>query len=63
VGIVMTYGTRALMAVFVPNMPQAIVPDWYPWAAAIAVGGSLIGAVYPGLKAANQDAIEALAYD
>jgi len=63
VGIAMTYGTREIMAVFVPNMPQAIVPDWYPVAAAIAVGGSLIGAVYPGLKAANQDAIEALAYD
>jgi len=62
-GIAMTYGTRALMAVFVPNMPQAIVPDWYPAAAAIAIGGSLIGAVYPGLKAAQQDAIEALAYD
>jgi putative ABC transport system permease protein len=62
-GILMTYGTRALMAMFVPTMPQAIVPDWYPAAAAIAIGGSLIGAVYPGLKAAQQDAIEALAYD
>ena len=63
VGIGMTYGTRVLMELFVPTMPQAIVPDWYPLAAAIAVGGALIGAVYPGLKAANQDAIEALAYD
>jgi len=25
--------------------------------------GSLVGALYPGLKAAQQDAIEALAYD
>lgn len=62
-GILMTYGTRALMAAFAPNFPQAIVPDWYPWAALIALGGSLIGAIYPGLKAARQDAIEALAYD
>ena len=63
VGILMTYGTRELMEVFAPNFPQAIVPDWYPWAALIALGGSLVGALYPGLKAARQDAIEALAYD
>jgi putative ABC transport system permease protein len=62
-GILMTYGTRELMALFAPNFPQAIVPDWYPWAALIALAGALIGALYPGLKAARQDAIEALAYD
>ena len=31
--------------------------------AAIALGGALLGAIYPGLKAARQDAIEALAYE
>jgi putative ABC transport system permease protein len=62
-GIVMAYGTRALLAQFAPTMPQMIVPEWYPWVTLIAVGGSLVGAVYPGLKAAKQDAIEALAYD
>jgi putative ABC transport system permease protein len=62
-GILMTYGTRGLMAAFAPTMTQVIVPDWYPAAAGIAVVGSLIGAVYPGLRAAKQDAIEALAYD
>jgi putative ABC transport system permease protein len=63
VGILMTYGARALMRVFVPTMTQAIVPDWWPWAVLIAVVGALFGALYPGLKAARQDAIEALAYD
>jgi putative ABC transport system permease protein len=62
-GILMTYGTRWLMAEFVPNMPQAIVPDWWPIAGVIALVGSLVGAAYPGLKAARQDAIQALAYD
>jgi putative ABC transport system permease protein len=62
-GILMSYGTRALMRALVPTMPQAIVPDWWPWAALISLLGSLIGASYPGLKAARQDAIEALAYD
>jgi putative ABC transport system permease protein len=62
-GILMAYGSRALMEVVAPNMPQLIVPDWYPWVTLIAVGGSLVGSIYPGLKAARQDAIEALAYD
>lgn len=62
-GIIMTYGTRFLMAAFVPNMPQEIVPGWYPIALLIALVGALLGAIYPGLKAARQDAIEALAYD
>jgi putative ABC transport system permease protein len=62
-GILMSYGTRALMKVMAPTMTQVIVPDWWPWAALISLVGSLIGALYPGLKAARQDAIEALAYD
>ena len=30
---------------------------------AIALVGAILGAIYPGLKAARQDAIEALAYE
>lgn len=63
VGILMTYGTRALMAIFAASMPQEIVPDWYLPVTAIALAGSIVGALYPGLRAARQDAIEALAYD
>ncbi|MDR3700567.1 MAG: hypothetical protein P4L56_13070 [Candidatus Sulfopaludibacter sp.] len=44
-------------------MIQAVVPDWWPIAAAVSIAGALGGAVYPGLKAARQDAIDALAYD
>jgi putative ABC transport system permease protein len=62
-GILMAYGSREVMRVLAPTMPQLIVPDWWPWTALIALTGSLIGAIYPGLKAARQDAIEALAYD
>lgn len=62
-GILMSYGTRWLMHIFVSTMPMLIVPDWWPIASAIALVGSLIGAIYPGLKAARQDAIEALSYD
>ena len=63
VGIVMTYGTRSLLGIFGPSFPQEIVPDWYPVVTGIALAGSIVGALYPGLRAARQDAIEALAYD
>jgi putative ABC transport system permease protein len=63
IGILFTFGTRFLITTFVPTMTQAIVPDWWPIAAGIALVGSILGAVYPGLKASRQDAIEALTYD
>ncbi len=62
-GILFTFGTRALINAVVPTMTQVIVPDWWPIATGIALGAALLGATYPGLKAARQDAIEALAYD
>jgi putative ABC transport system permease protein len=62
-GILMTYGTKWLIEGTVPSMDQEIVPDWWPIATFIAVVGAMLGATYPGLKAARQDAIEALAYD
>ena len=63
-GILMTYGTRWAIITFVPgSLSQALVPDWWPRAAGIALVGALLGAAYPGLKAARQDAIEALAYE
>ncbi len=39
------------------------VPDWWPKAALIALSGAILGAIYPGLRAARQDAIEALSYE
>ncbi len=62
-GILMSYGAQWLLQAFVPTMPMLIVYTWWPWSAVIALTGSLIGAIYPGLKASKQDAIEALAYD
>ena len=63
-GILFTYGTRwAVMTVVPASLTQTIVPHWWPIASAIAVSGALLGAVYPGLRAANQDAVEALAYE
>jgi putative ABC transport system permease protein len=63
IGILLSYGSRQLMRIFAPTFTQLIVPDWWPYSTAIALIGAIIGAIYPGLKAARQDAIEALSYD
>jgi putative ABC transport system permease protein len=63
-GILLSYGTRFIIHDVVRgSLIQAIVPAWWWRAAAIAIVGAVLGALYPGLKAARQDAIEALAYD
>jgi putative ABC transport system permease protein len=63
-GILLSYVTRIVIHNLVPaSLIQAIVPVWWPIAGAIALCGALLGALGPGLKAARQDAIEALAYD
>lgn len=64
IGIVLTFGTRWIInSVIRGSLIQAIVPGWWPIAAGIAIGGALLGATYPGMKAARQNAIEALAYE
>jgi putative ABC transport system permease protein len=62
-GILLTYGTRWVIMSFPASLTQKVVPDWWPISTAIALGGAMLGAVYPGLKAARQDAIEALTYE
>jgi putative ABC transport system permease protein len=63
-GIVLAYGTRYIITnVIHGSLIQTIVYIWWPIASGIAVVGAILGAIYPGLKAARQDAIEALAYE
>ncbi len=62
-GIALSYGARALLTQFAPNFTTIIVYSWWPRAGLIALLAALIGAIYPGLKAARQDPIEALSYD
>jgi putative ABC transport system permease protein len=64
IGIGLSFAAKSLvMAIMPASLQVANAPDWWPYAAAIALGGALLGAIYPGLKAARQDAIEALAYE
>src|SRR5262249_44694473 len=63
-GIGFSFISRWLLAALVPaSLPQAIVPEWWPIAGAIAMGAAILGALYPGMIAARQDPIQALAYE
>lgn len=63
-GILLSFASRWLIRTLVPAaLTQAIVPDWWPIAGGIVMGAALLGALYPGLRAARQDPIEALAYE
>ncbi len=64
IGIAFSLAAKSGVMALKPASLQIVnVPDWWPWAALIAIAGALLGAVYPGLKAARQDAIEALSYE
>lgn len=63
-GIGLSFGSRWLIMTLVPaSLSQYIVPDWWPIAGGIALAGALLGAAYPGWRAARQDPIEALSYE
>jgi putative ABC transport system permease protein len=63
-GVLLSFAAKALILALQPvSLPVVNVPDWWPIAGAISLAGALLGAIYPGLKAARQDAIDALAYD
>jgi putative ABC transport system permease protein len=63
-GILMSYGTRWLIATFIPaSMVQAIVYSWWPIASGVTLVGAILGVLYPAVRAARQDALESLSYD
>jgi putative ABC transport system permease protein len=63
-GIGLAYLAKlAIMTTIPASLTVVDVPDWWPKAALIALTGAILGALYPGLRAARQDAIEALSYE
>ena len=63
VGVLFTYVLRSLLRARFPTLSFAFTGDWVAIATAITLVGSLFGALYPALKAARKDPIEALAYE
>ena len=62
-GVASTYILRDLLRARFPTLSFQITPHWVLNAIAIALGGAFLGALYPALKAARKDPIDALAYE
>jgi putative ABC transport system permease protein len=45
------------------SLVQETVYGWWPISTGIAIGGALLGAIVPGVKAVQQDVTEALSYE
>jgi putative ABC transport system permease protein len=62
-GIGITFVLKAVMDRRFPTLLFPVTPGWITYATLIAFCGALVGAMYPALKAASKDPIEALAYE
>jgi putative ABC transport system permease protein len=62
-GIGVTFLLKKVMDVRFPTIPFPVDLHWILASTVIALGGALVGASYPALKAARKDPIEALAYE
>lgn len=64
VGIILSFGSYYLINALVPaSIQMKIVLGWWPIAGGVTMIGAILGAMYPGLRAAAADPIEALAYE
>ena len=62
-GIIVSYAARSALHARFQTLPILITSDWLLRATIIAIIGSMLGATYPALKAAQKDPIDALAYE
>src|SRR5262249_53991569 len=63
IGIGISFGISRLVQWIFPTLSIIITPGWVLKAAVFALLSGVIGSLYPSLKAAAQDPIEALAYE
>jgi putative ABC transport system permease protein len=61
-GVVLTFGARFLL-MRASSLTVEIEPRWILVALVIGLLGGTIGALYPALRAARQDAVDALSYE
>ncbi|WP_263411496.1 ABC transporter permease [Terriglobus tenax] len=62
-GIAATFGIRAALHAKFPTMDFELTGRWISIATILSLAGAFFGALYPALKAASKDPIEALAYE
>ena len=62
-GIICTYGVVAILHKTSPTLQIAIEGGWIIRAILLTIGGAIAGAAYPALRAAQNDPVDALAYE
>ena len=62
-GIAISYLAKVLLTHHFHVLPLLLTGEWVLRAAAIALVGAMLGAIYPAIKAARKDPIDALAYE
>jgi putative ABC transport system permease protein len=63
VGLASTYGVVAILHRTSPTLQISIEGAWIVRAILLTIGGAIAGAMYPALRAAKSDPVEALAYE
>jgi putative ABC transport system permease protein len=62
-GIGISYAAKVGIRAKFPLLPVQMTGSWIGYAALIAIIGAMLGAIYPAIKAAQKDPIDALAYE
>ena len=62
-GIALSFGGQWLLGRLLPNLQVELSVDWIVKAGLIALISATLGGLYPALRAARQDPIDALAYE
>ena len=62
-GLLSTYSVVAILHRTSPTLQIVIEGGWIVRAILLTIGGAIAGAMYPALRAAQSDPVEALAYE
>lgn len=62
-GLGLTFGGRFFFQLLMPTLQHKLPPEWLLYTGLLALFSASLGALYPALRAARQDPIEALAYE
>jgi putative ABC transport system permease protein len=62
-GYLLAEAAKDLLIAYFPTIAIEPQPNWYLWAAILALGGGMLGTVYPALRAAALDPVDALSYE
>lgn len=67
IGVLAGYGgtwlARSAILAWFPTLTVELSLRWALWAGLLAVGGSILGAFYPAIRAARLDPVDSLAYE